>query len=236
MSQKDVLELVRRTEFAEIQCVGCVLKCHSVKECQWQCKENCFMTPDEILRIVTWLNGFIDGEGTFGVGLRQEKTSKWGIRARISFQLTQSRKDKFLLAKLLAFFGVGRLHESTAEVFELVVDSQQDISDQIVPLLKSINLILLTRKQLDFADWLKIYDLLVRGSASQPTVKGGTSSTKREAKQDGLSLENLVQIVLIANNMNKFRYEDGYQYLPDAYTLLLKAEHPCRPAWVGYCL
>jgi hypothetical protein len=82
-----------------------------------------------------FISGFLDGEGSFTVGLLQEASSKWGVRVRPVFQLTQSRKDKFLLAQIQALLGVGRLHEGAAELFELVVDSKETIFNTIVPFL-----------------------------------------------------------------------------------------------------
>ncbi|MCL6375744.1 hypothetical protein EXT64_23160, partial [Pectobacterium atrosepticum] len=54
-----------------------------------------------------WIVGFIDGEGTFFIGINSAKTMKLGYQVLLEFVITQHKKDYDLMVKIKNFFNCG---------------------------------------------------------------------------------------------------------------------------------
>ncbi len=58
-----------------------------------------------------WLSGFIDGEGTFVIGISKSKSHKTGYNILPLFSIELSCIDKPILDEIERYFGVGRVRE-----------------------------------------------------------------------------------------------------------------------------
>src|SRR5262245_66677384 len=57
-----------------------------------------------------WVVGFIDGEGTFGVSIYRNKTTRNGWQVRPEFVVTQGERSVSVLPELRAFFECGEVY------------------------------------------------------------------------------------------------------------------------------
>lgn len=54
-----------------------------------------------------WVTGFIDGEGTFHVGVIKKANMRLGCQVQLQFRITQHIRDIELMKKFIQFFGIG---------------------------------------------------------------------------------------------------------------------------------
>lgn len=104
---------------------------------------------------VSWLSGFIDGEGCFFVHLKKSSAYKAGYQVSLKFQITQDTVDATLLESIVNYFGCGYYRAVVKNCdgrFE--VEKLHDILDKIIPFLDKYPL--LGSKANDFADFRKV--------------------------------------------------------------------------------
>lgn len=136
-----------------------------------------------------WIAGFTSGEGSFYVRI-SESSSKVGSQVQLFFYLTQHVRDKYLLVKLISFFGAGRYHDMKGKGWASYECSKfSDITSKIIPFFNEYSIVGV--KNQDFEAWCKIAKLM-KGK-SHLTAKG------------------LAEIVEIKNGMNKGRVWDNLE-------------------------
>ena len=62
-----------------------------------------------------YISGFIDGEGSFSVGIGKHKTLKKGIEVRCQFEIEVRADDRRILERICATLGCGRLYDCSYE-------------------------------------------------------------------------------------------------------------------------
>ena len=72
------------------------------------------MKRDDILSSLhPWfITGFVDGEGCFTVSVSKKSKLKSGWELSASFQININTKDKLLLDRIQAYFGVGNVYKA----------------------------------------------------------------------------------------------------------------------------
>ena len=107
-----------------------------------------------------WITGFIDAEGCFSIIIEISDSLKWKVRA--SFEINLHEKDKEILYKIQAFFGIGAIYNRLDRKISVYrVTNINYIKDIIIP--HFINYPLISRKQRDFLLWSKVIELIFNG-------------------------------------------------------------------------
>ena len=105
-----------------------------------------------------WLSGFTDAEGCFSVVVFKNKTSKYGEAIKLSFILTQSIRDEYLIKSLIEYLGCGYTSLDDRGTIDFKVSNFSSIKDIIIPYFKKYSLY--DNKFLDFADFSKVVSLM----------------------------------------------------------------------------
>ena len=105
-----------------------------------------------------WLTGFTDAEGCFSVVVFKNKTSKYGEAVKLSFILTQSIRDEYLIKSLIEYLGCGYTSLDGRGTIEFKVSNFSSIKDIIIPFFNKY--CLYGNKFLDFADFSKVVSLM----------------------------------------------------------------------------
>ena len=107
-----------------------------------------------------WLAGFTDAEGCFSVVVFKNKTSKYGEALKLSFILTQSIRDEYLIKSLIEYLGCGytSLVRADRGTIDFKVSNFSSIKDIIIPFFNKY--CLYGNKFLDFADFSKVVSLM----------------------------------------------------------------------------
>lgn len=131
-----------------------------------------------------WVAGFTSGEGSFYVKISESSSTKSGNQVQLIFYITQHIRDKYILDKLISFFGAGRYHGIKGKGWGSYECSKfSDIKLKIIPFFNQYSIVGIKNK--DFKDWCKIANLI---------------DTKRHLTEDGLA-----EILKIKKGMNKER-------------------------------
>lgn len=130
-----------------------------------------------------WVTAFIDGEGTFYVGIYKKNDMKMGYQVTLEFSITQHIRDIELMNQLPLFFGCGYLAPDGPTKMQFRIRSVKDIQDHLLPLLDAYPL--LSQKGLDSAAFREVHALIL-------------------AKAH-LTTEGLAQIRSIKSTMNRAR-------------------------------
>nr|P15563.1 RecName: Full=Uncharacterized 49.1 kDa protein in ND3 intron [Podospora anserina S mat+]CAA38767.2 Dod ND3 i1 grp IC protein [Podospora anserina] len=147
---------------------------------------NTILRPDTSLPQILnpfWLSGFVDAEGCFSVVVFKSKTSKLGEAVKLSFILTQSNRDEYLIKSLIEYLGCGNTSLDPRGTIDFKVTNFSSIKDIIVPFF--IKYPLKGNKNLDFTDFCEVVRLMENKSH--------------------LTKEGLDQIKKIRNRMNTNR-------------------------------
>ena len=128
-----------------------------------------------------WVSGFVDGEGTFYVGINKNNTMKSNFQILPEFRIVQHEKDIKVLYALKHFFnsGVVRLNHDTRQ--ELRIRSLEHINKYVIPHFNKYEL--LTQKKFDFIKFKEIIKLM------------------NENKH--LEIDGIKKIITIASKMNR---------------------------------
>ena len=93
------------------------------------------VNSDVVIPHPNWLTGFVDGEGCFYVLVSADKNYSTGVRVKLTFYITQHRRDELLMAKLIEYLGCGRVNKPSTRSNEMdfVVTKIGDILGKIIP-------------------------------------------------------------------------------------------------------
>jgi hypothetical protein len=128
-----------------------------------------------------WVTGFVDGEGTFYVGINPHQEMTAGYQVLPEFRIVQHQKDIQLLYALKNFFGCGVVRKNHDDRYELRIRKLETLSKVIVPFFEKHSL--QTQKKYDFLSFRKI--ILLMG------------------KDEHLTKEGIFKIMDIAKGMNR---------------------------------
>ena len=106
-----------------------------------------------------WIVGFIDGEGTFHVGINKNKTMKLGYQVLLEFVITQHKKDYNLMVRLKTFFNCGYLINDGPDKIQYRIRGLDQLEKNLFPLLDRYPL--QTIKGLDALAFREVYKLMV---------------------------------------------------------------------------
>lgn len=105
-----------------------------------------------------WIAGFIDGEVCFHVSIVENDTMRTGYEVRLEFSISQHVRDTALMSLFILFFNCGYLAFDGPTKVQFRIRSIKQIEDNLLPFLA--NNPLLTRKSLDAADFIKVFNLM----------------------------------------------------------------------------
>ena len=133
-----------------------------------------------------FITGFSDGESCFHVVIQKSLTHKTGWRVCPTFSIHVHTKDKALLKKILAYFGVGEIRKSGKNSYQFTVRDSKGLKVIIGHFDKYP---LLTKKLADYLLFKRIVKLM-------------------EGKEH-LTLEGLQEVINIKASMNKGGLPEG---------------------------
>ncbi len=108
-----------------------------------------------------WVTGFTDAEGCFSVIIDTSNPLKGKVRISFEINLRHAEKDKDILYKIQAFFGVGAIYHRPDRKKSLYrVTNVNYINDIIIP--HFINYPLISKKRLDFLLWCEVIKLILK--------------------------------------------------------------------------
>ena len=128
-----------------------------------------------------WVSGFVDGEGTFYVGINKNPTMKIGYQVLPEFRIVQHKRDMKLLHALRHFFGCGVVRRNHEDRFELRIRKLETIEKTIIPFFRTNPLH--TQKQFDFLKFSEIIRLM--------------------SEDAHLTISGLIRIIDVASQMNR---------------------------------
>ena len=108
-------------------------------------------------QIAHYFSGFVDGEGSFNVSLRQRNDHTLGWQVVLTFNVSQ--RDKTVLALLKRHLGCGRMQERKDGVWYYVVSNPRGIKERIIPFFKKYGFLSGTKKT-NFSIWSKIAEMV----------------------------------------------------------------------------
>jgi hypothetical protein len=129
-----------------------------------------------------WINGFIEGEGSFWIGIIKKNNTTSRLTPNLVFQITQHERDINLIKSFIEYFGCGRIKKEKP-IVNFIVSNFSDIENKIVPFFT--NYPLQGAKALNLIDFLKTVDII---------------KTKRHLTKDGME-----EILDIKARMNRKR-------------------------------
>lgn len=80
-----------------------------------------------------WVSGFVDGEGTFYVGINRNETMSCGYQILPEFRIVQHKKDIQVLYALKNFFKCGVVRINHDNRYELRIRSIEHINLNVIP-------------------------------------------------------------------------------------------------------
>ena len=113
----------------------------------------------ERLRIVGWIVGFVEGEGTFSISIFRNKTSSLGWQVFPEFVVTQSDAGKDALEKIKFFFRCGAIYRNTRydnhrkDIYRYCGRKMDDLTNKIVPFFQDNPMV--TSKARDFEGFVE---------------------------------------------------------------------------------
>ena len=108
-----------------------------------------------------WITGFVDGEGTFYVGINKNKTMKTGYQVLPEFRIVQHKKDIQLLHKIKKFFSCGVVRVNHDDRYEVRIRDLKCLKTIVIPFFEKHKL--QTQKKFDFMKFRKIVMLMDKG-------------------------------------------------------------------------
>ncbi len=105
-----------------------------------------------------WVTGFVDGEGTFYVGINRNLTMTSGYQVLPEFRIVQHERDIKILYALKKFFGCGLVRVNHDTRYELRIRSIEHLRNIVFPFFDKYPLI--TQKKFDFLKFKKIVKLM----------------------------------------------------------------------------
>jgi hypothetical protein len=118
-------------------------------------------TLNKLILHPAWVTGFIDGEGTFYIGLMKNTTMTLGIQVQLQFSITQHIRDAELMRKLIPFFGTGTVVSDGPTKVQFRIRRYSDFYKSLFPLLDEFPL--MTQKRLDAEAFRKAHAIIKDG-------------------------------------------------------------------------
>ncbi len=131
-----------------------------------------------------WVAGFVDGEGTFYIGINKHPEMSIGYQVLPEFRIVQHKRDIKLLYALKNYFGAGVVRINHDDRYELSIRSIDHLKEIIIPFFAKHSLH--TQKKFDFIKFKKIVALIER---KEHLNKGG--------------LKKIISIARLMNRQNK---------------------------------
>ena len=128
-----------------------------------------------------WVSGFVDGEGTFYVGINKNDTMKVKFQVLPEFRIVQHEKDIKVLYALKKYFQAGVVRQNHDTRQELRIRSLDHINKFVIPHFDKYEL--LTQKKFDFLKFKEIIKLMNQNKH--------------------LSVEGIKEVIAIASKMNR---------------------------------
>lgn len=130
-----------------------------------------------------WLTGFVDGEGTFYVGINENKEMSAGYQVLPEFRIVQHYRDIKLLYKIKSFLGCGVVRKGHNDRYELRVRKIEHLTNIVIPFFEEYPL--QTQKQFDFFAWCKVVLLISQDQhLTQEGIKKIFHTVKKMNKGD----------------------------------------------------
>lgn len=105
-----------------------------------------------------FITGFVDGEGSFVIRIRENNKLKVGWNVELSFQIGIHSKDKALLEQIKNYFGgVGKISKSGSNLLQFRVSLTKDLQ---VVISHFEQFPLITQKQADYELWRSAYNII----------------------------------------------------------------------------
>ncbi len=136
-----------------------------------------------------WVSGFVDGEGTFYVGINKNETMLNKFQVLPEFRIVQHKRDIKVLYALKDFFESGVVRVNHDDRYELRIRSLKHINNYVVPHFDKFPL--MTNKKFDFIKFKRIINLINKGE---------------HLKISGL--KKIIKISLKMNRQNKIRAKE----------------------------
>ena len=140
-----------------------------------------------------YVAGFVDGEGSFVIGISRHKTKKLGIDARIHFEMELRDDDEEIIRSIQETLGCGRLYRLSYERYgwhphiELKVSSLKEIQEKLIPFFQQHPL--RAKKRHSFALFIKAAEVMYR--------------------KEHLTREGIDKLRLIQKEMNRYSKKSG---------------------------
>ena len=128
-----------------------------------------------------WIAGFVDGEGTFYVGINKNPSMKSGYQILPEFRIVQHKRDIQLLHTLKDYFGAGVVRVNHGDRYELRIRDTKTLYNKIIPFFEEHRLH--TKKYFDYIKFKKIVGMVFRS--------------------EHLKKEGIITIIDIASKMNR---------------------------------
>ncbi len=88
-----------------------------------------------------YVAGFIDGEGSFSVGIGKQREAKPGYELRASFEIELRADDQEILERILVTVGCGRIYDLSYDRYgwyphaKYKISNRRDLTEHLFPLL-----------------------------------------------------------------------------------------------------
>lgn len=111
-----------------------------------------------------WLAGFVSGDGGFSIS-----TSLNNTKGKISFYITQNKRDKDLLESISIYLGCGTVVSSNKDTFNLQVRKFSDNYNIIIPFFNKYTVKGI--KYLNYLDWVAAASLIYNNGDIKEIIK-----------------------------------------------------------------
>jgi len=114
------------------------------------------------VRLCEYLAGFVDGEGTFHVGIHKRNQLKTGWQVYCEFHVSQNFDKASILVEMKKVLGCGYIkpnhRNSSDKTHVLVVRNQQDLLNRVIPFFERFPF--RSPKQKDFKKFAKVVRMI----------------------------------------------------------------------------
>ena len=128
-----------------------------------------------------WIAGFVDGEGTFYIGINKHPDMKSGYQILPEFRIVQHERDIQLLYNLKKYFGAGVVRVNHDTRYELRIRDISALAGIVIPFFQKYPLY--TQKKFDFLKFAQVIDMMKNG--------------------EHLDSKGIIKIIDVAEKMNR---------------------------------
>ena len=125
---------------------------------------------------VSWITGFVDGEGCFHVGINEHSDMKCGYQVLPEFTVVQHKRDVQILHTLKEHFGCGVVRTNHGDRMAYRVRGKTHLLERIIPFF--VKHPLKTKKRIDF---MKFRIVLLTMEAGEHLTKEGVDKIRQIA-------------------------------------------------------